>query len=96
MKLSLYLSAAALCGFVAASPVPGSAVAERDPAPESTELYARPYGLKMEEDGFKKRDPQNTYGKAYTLKMKDDGFKKRDPQNTYGKAYTLKMKDDGF
>lgn len=41
-------------------------------------LYARPYGLKMKDDAFKKRDPQNTYGKAYTLKMKDDGFEKRD------------------
>ncbi|UZP40297.1 hypothetical protein NXS19_008113 [Fusarium pseudograminearum] len=69
MKLSQFLSVAAICGFAAASPVPGNAIAERENLP---------YGLKMKDDAFKKRDPQNTYGKAYTLKMKDDGFEKRD------------------
>ncbi|RGP61061.1 hypothetical protein FSPOR_10238 [Fusarium sporotrichioides] len=72
MKLSQFLSVAALCGFAAASPVPGNAIAERE------NLYGRPYTLKMKDDAFEKRGPPNTYGKAYTLKMKDDGFEKRD------------------
>ncbi|EXK84284.1 hypothetical protein FOQG_11543 [Fusarium oxysporum f. sp. raphani 54005] len=35
----------------------------------------------MKDDGFEKRDPQNTYGKAYTLKMEDDGFEKREAES---------------
>ncbi|KAG8670807.1 hypothetical protein FPOAC2_04110 [Fusarium poae] len=69
MKLPQFLSVAALCGFAAASPLPGNAIAERE------NLYARPYGLKMKDDAFKKRE--NLYGRPYTLKMEDDAFEKR-------------------
>ncbi|KAF5238985.1 hypothetical protein FAUST_5225 [Fusarium austroamericanum] len=86
MKLSQFLSVAAVCGFAAASPVPVNDIAERE------NLYPRPYTLKMGGDAFKKRE--NLYARPYGLKMKDDAFKKR--ENLYARPYGLKMKDDAF